>query len=396
MRAVTAAVVLVGAAAVVGWAIYGRLQDPGAAASVASARPPVPVEVAPIERGSLALRRTFSGALEAAAKFVVAPKVSGRLERLAVDLGDRVRRGQIVARLDDAEYVQAVAQAEADHAVALANEVEARKALEIAERVLHRIESLRQQGVASESQLDAAKTDELARQASLEVARAQVTRAEASLAAAKIRLGYTTVSADWTGGDDERVVAERFVDEGDTVGANAHLLSIVELDPIAGIVFVPERDYARIRVGLPATLATDAYSGEVFAGQVDRIAPVFRQATRQARVELAIPNPDHRLKPGMFIRATVELDREEGAVIVPYQALTERDDRTGVFVVDGAGTSVSWRPVTAGVRDGERVQVTGDGLDGRVVTLGQHLCDDGSPITIPDEADARNGEAAVR
>jgi multidrug efflux pump subunit AcrA (membrane-fusion protein) len=85
----------------------------------------------------------------------------------------------------------------------------------------------------------------------------------------------------------------------------------------------------------------------------------------------------------MFIRATVVLDRVTGATIVPEQALTTRNDRTGVFVIDEDSQSVAWREVKVGIREGERVQVQGKGLTGRVVTLGQQLLDDGSRITIP-------------
>ncbi|MHC4487308.1 MAG: efflux RND transporter periplasmic adaptor subunit, partial [Planctomycetota bacterium] len=185
-----------------------------------------PVEVAQIQRGPITLQRTFSGALEATAEFVVAPKVSGRVERLEVDLADTVKRGQILAELDNDEYLQAVVQAQAELEVAKANRMEAGSALEIATRGFRRNEKLRQTGVASESQFDAAKADQLAKQAQLEVARAQVTRAQASLETAKIRLGYTKVSADWTDGDKQRVVAERYVDEGETVSANTPLLAI--------------------------------------------------------------------------------------------------------------------------------------------------------------------------
>jgi len=212
-------------------------------------RPAAPVEVASFEQGPITLTRTYSGALEATAEFVVAPKVAGRIEQIAVDLSDPVERGQVVARLDDAEFVQAVAQADADVAFARANEAEARSALTIAERSLARIEDLRERDVASDSELDTAMADQLARQARLEVAIAQVVRAQASLEAAKIRLGYTRVIADWTGDDETRVVAERLVDEGETVAANAPLLSIVNLDPIIGALFVPERDYALLRPG---------------------------------------------------------------------------------------------------------------------------------------------------
>lgn len=344
-----------------------------------------PVEVAEIKRGPIVLRRTFSGTLEATAKFVVSPKVSGRVERLSVDLADTIKRGQVVAELDNDEYIQAVKQAKADLAVAKANLAEARSALKISTRDLERIETLRKRGVASESQYDAAKADQLAKQVQLEVAEAQITRAESALETANIRLGYTKITADWTEGSDQRVVAERYVDQGETVSANQPLLLIVELDPISGVIFVTEKDYARLKPDQTAILTTDAFPGEVFEGRVTRIAPVFRQATRQARVELTIDNPRQRLKPGMFIRAEVVLDRIFGAIIVPDKALTTRNDQTGVFVVSEDGHTVKWHPVKVGIREDKRAQVEGQGLTGRVVTLGQQLVDDGSRITIPDE-----------
>jgi RND family efflux transporter MFP subunit len=221
-----------------------------------------------------------------------------------------------------------------------------------------------------------------AKQARLEVAKAQVTRAEALLETANIRLGYTKVTADWSGGSDVRVVAERYVDEGHTVSANESLLLIVELDPITGIIFVTEKDYARLQISQVAELATDAYPAENFEGRIVRISPVFQETTRQARVELTIDNPQLRLKPGMFIRSTVKLASLNDAVIVPEAALTARGDRPGVFVVNEENLTVSWRPVSVGIRQGDRVQVEGEGLTGRVVSLGHQLIEDGSPIII--------------
>jgi RND family efflux transporter MFP subunit len=377
-------VLLIAAAAGLGWLIFGHYQDRAASDKHGKTLRPVPVEVAQIQRGPIELQRTFSGELEALAEFVVAPKVSGRVERVIVNIADTVERGQVVAELDNDEYIQAVAQAQADLEVARAKLSEAKSALEIAGREFKRTESLLKRGVASDSEFDAARQERLARQAQLKVAAAEVTKAESSLETANIRLGYTKVTAGWTGGGEQRVVAERYVDEGQTVAANAPLLLIVELHPIVGVVFVTERDYARLKPGQLVSLATDAYPGEQFTGRIDRIAPVFRKSTRQARIEMTIDNPQHRLKPGMFIRATVVLARESEATIIPEQALTKRDDRNGVFIVGENGQSVVWREVKVGIRQGERVQVEGQGLNGRVVTLGQQLVEDGSPVTIPD------------
>lgn len=357
---------------------------------------PAPVKVALVQRGAIELRRTFSGTLEASAKFVLSPKVSGRVERLSVDLADTVERSQVVAELDDDEYIQAEKQARADLEVAKANLSKAQKALEIANREFNRVGILRKRGVASDSQLDEAKANQLANQAQFEVAQAQLTRAQATLETANIRLSYTKVTADWYGGDSQRVVAERFVDEGQTVAANAPLLSIVELSPINGVIFVAEKDYAHLQPGQPVDLTTDAYPGQEFKGRIERIAPVFKETSRQARVELKIPNTDRRLKPGMFIRAKVVLKTVPNAVIVPDLAVTERNDHTGVFLVSQDGATAVWQPVKLGIRQGKRVQVLDQAIQGRVITLGQQLVADGSAITIPDEGTASKAREAAR
>ena len=378
-------VVFIIAASALGWMIFNRLEEQSAPQKWRQRQQPIPVEVAAVQHGAVELRRTFSGTLESTAELIVAPKISGRVEGLNVGLGDTVRRNQVVAELDHDEYVQAVVLAEADIEVVKANLAEARSALEITSRRLNRMKMLRKRNVTSDSEFDLAKAEHLAKQARLEVSKAQLTRAKALLATAKIRLGYTKVRAGWKDSDKSRVVAERFVDEGETVSANAPLFSIVDLDPIKGVIFATEKDYTHLKNGQSVFLTTDAYPGEQFPARISRIAPVFRKTTRQARIELKIKNPHHRLKPGMFIRATVVLDRIADATIVPEQALTTRNEEDGVFVVGKDGKSVVWCKVKVGIREGNRVQVEGKGLSERVVTLGQQLVENGSSITIAEK-----------
>ncbi len=369
-----------------GWQVYERLAA-GEAAVADQGKPerrPVPVELADITTGTIALRRQFTGTLEARAEFVVSPKVGGRIVRLTADLGDTVKRDEVVALIDDAEHRQALAQAEADLAVARANLAEARSQLVIAERELERIDQLQQRGVSSVSQRDVAMADQLAKQALVEVGRAQVARAEAAVETARIRLDYTRVRAAWRQGDDERVVAERYVDEGETVTENAPLLRIAALQPITAVFHVTERDYALLAPGQRVDINTDAYPGQTFPGAIARIAPVFREDTRQARVEVAVENPDRRLKPGMYARARVVLDAVDDATIVPERALAKRDGEVGVFVLDPGSSRARWRPVTPGIREAGRVQVSGEGLTGRVVTLGQQLLEDDSEVLLAD------------
>lgn len=359
--------------------------------SEGGSRPPAPVETAPVETGTIRAMRTFSGALEPRAAFMVSPKIGGRLEAVLVDIGDSVKRGAVVARLDDDEYRQDLTQAEAELLVARANLAEAESALEIALRGMERTKTLSTRGVASEAELDAARSQLLAREAGVEVQKAHITRAEAAMEAARIRLGYAEVAAQWADDDPSRVVAERFIDEGQTVSANTPLLEIVDLDPLLGVFYVTEKDYANLKPGQPVQVFADAYPGETFNGRIERIAPVFHRNSRQARVEISVPNRDLRLKPGMFIRADVEVRRVEHAVIVPAESIVTRSDTQGLFLVAPDGTHALWRAVQPGIREGGRVEVIGEGLSGRVITLGQQLIEDGAAIHVVDNGLIKSG-----
>ncbi len=342
----------------------------------------VPVEVAEISRGEMEQRRRFSGTLTPSAQLRVAPKISGRIASIEYDLSDPVARGAVVATLDDAEFTQALDSARADLRVAEAQASEAANRLELAERELARVRTLEERGVASAAALDNAQTEYLMRQSAHQVAEANLDTRRAAVSTAEIRLSYTQITATWSEGDESRVVAERYKDDGDTVAANTPLLSVVRLRPIRAIFFVPERDYGRFESGQTVEIRTDAFPGTIFPGRVSRVAPVFQEESRQARVEVLSENEDERLKPGMFIRAEVVFQTLEDAIAVPREALTRRGGETGLFVVDDSGESVVWTPVETGIESGGMVQILEPEIEGRVVTLGQQLLGDGSTIRI--------------
>lgn len=372
-----------------GWMTYQAVQSAspqqrgGRSNLSPGSRPAVAVQTAAVEQGMLRDIRTFSGTLIPRAQFDVAPKISGRIAQLFVDVGDSIRRGQIVAQLEDEEFVQQVEQARAEMAVARANLEEARSELDIAEKEFVRIESLRGQMVASQAELDLSRARYLAHQARLRVAEAQLEQRRAALRAAEIRLSYARIEASWpdNGAQHTRIVGERFVDEGATLSANAPMLSILDITTLRAVFHVTERDYARIRVGLAALVAVDALPGRLFEGYVARIAPIFQEASRQARIELELPNTEGLMKPGMFVRARLELARAEDAVLVPSSALVRREGQQGVFLIDGDAARLV--PVQIGIMEEGMAQIlTPEDLSGEVVTLGQHLLEDGSLVRI--------------
>ncbi len=346
----------------------------------------VGVNTALVERRDLVETRVFSGTLIAEKRYDAAVKISGRIREIAVNLGDCIGRGELIARLDSEEYEQQLAQARAEIDVAQASLAQARSSLVAAERAYQRALKLRDQQVASAAELETAETERLARQAGVSLAQAQIKQREAALRAAEVRLSYTTLTADWQNGDGScRFVARRHVDEGDTIGANTPVVTLVDLSLLTAVINVAERDYAYLHAGQPATITVDSFADRRFTGTVARLAPVFDETSRQARVEITVTNPDHVLKAGMFARVHIELGRAERALAVPSTAVVQRLGVTGAFLVDD-GTA-RFVPVTAGIADDGWLQVEGLADGQQVVTLGHHLLSDGVPVSTADDTD---------
>jgi RND family efflux transporter MFP subunit len=150
------------------------------------------------------------------------------------------------------------------------------------------------------------------------------------------------------------------------------------------VIHVIERDYSEVRTGQEAILTTDAFPGRNFTGRVVRVAPLLKETSRQARVEIEVPNRDRLLKPGMFIRAQIQFARHENATVVPVTALAKRNNQQGVFIVDIKNMKAHFTPVTVGIVNGDLAEVVKPSLSGSVVTLGHHLLEDGSAIILPE------------
>jgi RND family efflux transporter MFP subunit len=344
----------------------------------------VAVEIAPITTGPIRDVGLFSGTLVPKSQFVIAPKVSGKLEKLYVDIGDRLQNGQVVAQLDDDEYQQQVIQADADLNVAKATLEETRTAVELAQRDLERAESLYKKKIMSDAQMDAAKSQFNTQEARFKVAAAQVSNRESALAAARVRLSYTQIKAAWEQGSGLRYVGERFVYEGALLSPNSQIISVIELQPITAVIYATEKEYFRIRTGQEAAITTTAFPGRTFQGTVSRIAPLLQETSRQARVEVDIKNEDSSLKPGLFVNAGIEFARRDKAVLVPFSSLVQRGGQSGVFLADRENRKAFFRAVRVGIIEGENAEVLEPAdLSGYAVVLGQHLLQDGMSIILP-------------
>ncbi|MCK4967276.1 efflux RND transporter periplasmic adaptor subunit [bacterium] len=348
----------------------------------------VAVEIAPIQKAPINDIGYFTGSLLPWSQFTVAPKITGRLKKIYANIGDVVFSNQLIAILDNEEYVQQVERYQAELEVAKANVEEAKSAYEVARREYDRVITLREKKLVSEAGLDVAEAKYKAQNAKYKVAVAQVAQKEASLKEAQVRLSYTKIRISPKEEDKEinsRVVGERFVDVGALLNPSTSIVTILDIDPLKGVIHVIERDYPKVQVGMEATITTDAFPSKTFKGKIVRLAPLLKEASREARVEIEIPNPDHILKPGMFIRAQILFAKRQDAIIVPTSSLVRRETKQGIFLADPSNKTVSFIPVQLGIVNGEMAEIAQPPLSGFVVIMGQHLLEDGSSITIPDE-----------
>ncbi|MFN2351070.1 MAG: efflux RND transporter periplasmic adaptor subunit [Kiritimatiellia bacterium] len=356
----------------------------------------VAIVAEPVRQGEIRDERIFTGTLQPLAGYVVAPKVGGRLENLEINIGTALTPGCLIARIDDEEYVQQLAQARAVLEVARATVDQQVTAMQLAEREMERVRSLREKQIASEAEWDRVEAEYRMQVARHKVALAQMEEKASSLKAAEVRLAYTTISAPENLQADRWFVDQRFVDEGAMLAANTPLLSVIDLSELVAVIHVIERDYPLVRVGMPAILETDAYTGQTFSGRIIRLAPALRESSRQARLELAVPNAERLLRPGMFVRVRVEFARRENATLVPTGALAGSEGQEGVFLVDREAQRVKYVPVTVGIRTTEAVEILAPELSGEAATLGRHLLADGAAIVLPGKATVRSDQPGDR
>jgi RND family efflux transporter MFP subunit len=393
-KAILIAVVVV-VAGLIGWQVVRRIGNQGSGFERRAA--PVAVEIEPVRKATIRDTANFTGTLSPKSQFMVAPKIAGRLENLMVDIGDRINRNQLIAVLDDEEYSQQVRQAEADLLVAKANLEESRSSLEVAKRELERVEELHKKGISADSELDASRGAYATQEARYKVAQAQVANREAALEATKVRLSYTKITASWEEGTNPRVVGERFVHEGAMLTPNAPILSILEINPLLAVIHITDKDYFRVKTGQKALISSDALPEKMAEGEIVRIAPLLKETSREARIEIEFPNPEGLFKPGMFINVRIEFSTHEDALVVPVSSVVKRNEQQGIFLADTENAVAQFVAVTVGISTNELAEILEPStISGQVVTLGQHLLADGSPIILSEPPSFQNSEDAKK
>lgn len=323
----------------------------------------------------------FTGNLLPRSSYIVAPKISGQLSRLHVNIGQIVGKGQLLAELDDRLIRQELEKAKAAVEIAEANLEQSSNALLLATEELERNRMLLERSFISQTEFDAINARFIAEKSKSNIAQASLNSAIAAQNSAQLQLSFTRITADWADSATHRVIGERFADEGSQLTAGNPILSLMDISSVIARVDVIEKDYQRIRIGQPVRLKLDSYPGEIFQGKVLRIAPMLKENTRQATVEIDIPNPGTRLKPGMFARVEIGYQIRRQVNAVPTTAITKRDGIEGVFLVDQDARTVQFVAVQTGIKNLDYVEIVSPEINSEVVTLGHDLLEDGRKIS---------------
>ena len=399
MKRYTVRLAILGLLVLVGLLVVYRIKDQQARA-VTRVRPDVLVGTLKPERRDLEIKLAFTADILPAQQAAIFSKVSGYIRRIHADRGDFVKTGQLLAEIDDLELRAAVDQAraalqtgEAGFEVARstlegnranlenqrANLAKARAVADNDARQAERMKTLFERGLVAATEFENARTTAESSRASvqaadaqLRVAEVQITTAEsqvrlaqaqvqsyrAALQLAETNLGNTRLLAPFSG-----YVSQRNLDSGAAVSAQSAgtntasvgILTVQDIQTVKVQIEVPERNIARVTVGSRVRLTVDPYEKEVFTGTVARVVHNLDPRTRTMGIEVEIPNPDGRLKPGMFARVEVLVETRHGVLMIPNEAVRLGEAAPTVMVV--RENIVEAVPVELGPADVRGVQV---------------------------------------
>jgi membrane fusion protein, multidrug efflux system len=355
----------------------GGFGGPGGPGGGGGPRQPMTVELASVKRADLAESMTVVGNLIGAATVEAVPKVSGRLEEVGVRLGDRVRKGQQLAKVEDREIMEQVKQAQASFDVAGATIRQREADLRLAQTNLDRSKNLFDRQLIPKQTFDDTDARYQAAAAQLDLARAQYAQAQARLDELKINLANTVIASPVSG-----FVGKRSLDPGAWVTPNSSFISVVDIGIVRLVANIVEKDLRRISSGMKTDVAVDAYPGENFLGRIARIAPVLDPATRTAQIEVEIENSQFRLKPGMYAKVTFTVEHRDNVLVVPANAVIDSGGKKGVFL-PGDGDVARFQAVTLGMADPAQVEITSGLSEGtRVISTGAAALREGDRIVL--------------
>jgi len=366
---------------------YMRQETP-----VAQGSDVMPVEVAVVKTGSVKNTVKITGTVAARSEVNVVPKISGRIQSVTADVGDRVRAGQLLVKLDDTELQAALQTAEAAVEVARAGARAADANLADAKHNLERMQQLYADGAISQQQLEQAQLRY--DQAAAGVSDAQVRQAEAAVESTRVQLDNTVIVSPIDG-----VVAARFADPGEMASPAQPLLTVVDIAEVDVVVNVPESDINILAVGqsVPVQVAAAGTTEENqrFTGKITSLAPAADSKSKLFPVKISIPNPKNRLKPGMFAEVQLTIAERNNVVRVPVDVLQEKEGHKIVYVLEK--DKARERKVDIGLAGVDYVEIkSGLNPGEKIIVVGQEFLVDGTKVSVSTGKESGTKKGAAR
>ncbi len=344
-------------AATAAWFALAPAQEANGGGGPPSGGRPAAVELAEATTGTVRDTIEIVGSTRASRSVDLVPVVAGRIARIGVEEGAEVQAGQVLYELDAVQSRAAVREAEAE------------------------LENLR-------TQLDRARrlsSSSAVSEASVDTLASQTRAAEARLAAARADLDDRRIKAPFEG-----VLGLSDISEGAYVTPGTVLTTLDDLTPVELEFSVPENLFGRAKAGAEVVARSEAFPGRAFEGRVAQIGTRVDRQSRAFTLRADLPNPERLLPQGLFMTGELVLERRDGAVLAPLEALIVEGGSTFVFKVeDGKALRTE---VVVGERQAEKAEIKSGLAPGdSVVVRGQGRLRDGAPVLVPDP----NNDASV-
>lgn len=308
----------------------------------------IPVEVTVVSQDEISAFLSGTATIETEEEAEVVAKTSGIVERILVEEGMPVRKGQILAQLEDDMLAIELEKAVAD--------------LDKLENDYHRNKELFSKKLISKEEFQNKRFEYDAQKATYK--------------RAKLNLEYASIRAPFSG-----VVATRYIKNGNMISVNQPAFKVVDFEHLIANLFVPEGEAHKIEIGQRAQLNFDATNATTFAGRVARISPIVDPASGTMKVTVAVNSAGSNIKPGMFVRIRIVYDTHPKSMLIPKQAVLAEDEEESVFIVQD---SVAIRKhVKTGFTSETMVEIlSGLSLGEQVVVVGQNGLKDSSKVEI--------------
>jgi RND family efflux transporter MFP subunit len=329
------------------------------------------VTVAPVREAPVEVEISLPGNIQAETEAPIFARADGYIKRRLVDIGDRVKAGQLLAEIDSPELEQQIREAEA--AVKQAQSAlrqgeaalgQARANLGLAEVTAKRWQTLVDKGVLSKQDGDekqfayeARRADVASAEANVQAARDNISATEAILQRLLELQSFRLVRAPFAG-----VITARNVDVGTLISAGSgssfrEMFRLADIRTLRVFVNVPQSEVPEIRTGLACSVEVEEYRGRRFPGRVTRTASALDAASRTLLTEVQTPNPHGVLLPGMYATVRFPLRREEPPLLIPSAAF-RNTEKGPVVAVLGEGETIIFVPVKLGRDYGAFIEVT--------------------------------------